>query len=460
MNLQYLYRLGRKTVLLLFLTAIFTAVFAQKPRLLVTTDIGGDPDDRQSLIRLMLYTSDFEVEGLISSAAGTPGELGENIIRPDLIEEIIHAYGRIHQNLLKHNQDFPSPDYLLSVVKKGNPLRGWEYTGEGHDTEASEWIIRCADRDDQRPLNIAIWGGQTDVARALRKVKETRTDEQYRQFVSGIRIYDIADQDGIFSELWNHFPELFYILNKAPEGQDRRNAAFRGMYLGGDENLTSMDWIREHILDGHGPLGALYPVKTWTAPNPHGVMKEGDTPSWFYFLLNGLNSADNPEYGGWGGRFYKTGAGYYTDTADTFDGETNARATVFRWRDDFQRDFAARMDWCVMDVKGANHHPVAVVNGHQSNDALVMQVKSGRKIRLNASRSYDPDGGNLDFEWVNYPEANIYSDKPEIEGKGAKASFVVPSSAVGKNHHVILKLTDKGTPQLSVYKRIIIIVRD
>ena len=55
------------------------------PRLLVLTDIGGDPDDQQSMVRLMLYTNEFEIEGLIASAAGTPGELKEHVTRPEKI---------------------------------------------------------------------------------------------------------------------------------------------------------------------------------------------------------------------------------------------------------------------------------------------------------------------------------------------------------------------------------------
>jgi hypothetical protein len=55
-----------------------------KPRLLVLTDIGGDPDDQQSMIRLMTYANEFEIEGLIASAAGIPGELKEELYFPRL----------------------------------------------------------------------------------------------------------------------------------------------------------------------------------------------------------------------------------------------------------------------------------------------------------------------------------------------------------------------------------------
>ena len=36
----------------------------ERPRLLVLTDIGGDPDDQQSMIRLMVYANEFVIEGL------------------------------------------------------------------------------------------------------------------------------------------------------------------------------------------------------------------------------------------------------------------------------------------------------------------------------------------------------------------------------------------------------------
>src|SRR5215831_15607171 len=73
-----------------------------KPRLLVLTDIGGDPDDQQSMIRLMTYANEFEIEGLIATAAGTPGELKKDVTRPDLIRQIVKAYGKVRPNLLLH----------------------------------------------------------------------------------------------------------------------------------------------------------------------------------------------------------------------------------------------------------------------------------------------------------------------------------------------------------------------
>ena len=250
-----------------------------KPRLLVLTDVGGDPDDQQSLIRLMLYACDFDIEGLIASASGTPGELKKEVVQPELIRAIIGAYAKARPNLLLHRIDYPTPDDLLGAVKSGNPSRGRASIGEGHDTEASIWIISRADREDPRPLNISIWGGQTDFAQALWRVRQDRGPKGLTAFIHRVRVYDIDDQDAL--QLWIHenFPDVFYVLAKAPPKADKRQGGYRGMYLGGDESLTSSEWVDSHVRTHHGPLGALYPTKTWTAPNPHSTLTEGDTPS-------------------------------------------------------------------------------------------------------------------------------------------------------------------------------------
>ncbi len=439
-----------------FVCMLALPVFGQAPRLLITTDIGGDPDDQQSLVRLMVYSGEFEIEGLISSASGVPGELKQAVIRPYLIEEIIHGYQMVYPNLLKHDPNYPEPGYLLSVVKKGNPLRGWAYVGNGHNTEGSDWIIKMVDKKDKQPLNICIFGGQTDLAQALWNVKNYRSQKEYAQFIAKIRIYDINDQDHIFGNIFKEHPSLFYVLAKAPDGKDKREGAYRGIYLGGDESLTSMAWIGQNVLENHGPLGKLYPIKTWTAPNPHGVMKEGDTPSWFFFLVNGLNVADHPEYGGWGGRFLKSGPGYYNDAVDSLPNVKSARATVFRWRNDFQRDWSARMDWCVGEYSKCNHPPVVLVNQSSGKEMLILTAKAGKLINFDAGGSTDPDGNRLSYEWMVYPDDNHLTGKLEMKTDKGKASVKMPEMKKGESINLLLKVTDDGKPQLTSYKRIIL----
>lgn len=426
------------------------------PKLIITTDIGGDPDDTQSLIRLLIYSNELEIAGIIVSASGTRGELGVDTIQPQLVKQIISAYGEVAKNLQKHDPNYPSEEYLHSIVKCGNPHRGLNYIGEGNDTEGSEWIITQVDNSEST-VNISIWGGQTDVIQALYKVKKIRSHDEYMQFISKIRIYDINDQDGIFPFIREQFPELFYILAKAPEGTDKREGAYRGMYLGGDETTTSLGWLDDNVRIGHGPMGELYPPKTWTAPNPYGALKEGDTPSWFYFLNNGLQNPDHPDWGGWGGRFLRDFNQYYTDAEDFAGAEIHARASVYRWRNSFQADFASRMDRCLMSPTEVNHAPFVVVNGDRSRDILFIDVKPGETITLQANGTQDIDNDILSYHWWIYPEAGSVQECPEMWPIDQPVvTLTIPEGIPGSEMHLICEVSDDGNPALTGYRRIVI----
>ncbi len=429
-----------------------------RPRLLVLTDIGGDPDDQQSMVRLMLYANEFEIEGLIASASGTPGELKEAVTKPQLIREIVDAYGQVRDNLAPHADGYLTADWLRARIKSGNSQRGLAAIGDGHDTEGARWIISAVDHDDPRPVNIVIWGGQTDLAQALWRVRADRGAAELRKFIDRIRVYDIGDQDGIAEWIWAEFPELFYVLGQAAKGRDKREAVYRGMYLGGDQALTSREWMETNIRQGHGPLGGLYPTRTWTAPNPHSAIKEGDTPSWFYFLPNGVNAPDHPEWGGWGGRFVVLRDHVYRDAQDSVGNVTDGRSTVWRWRDAFQRDFQARMDWCVQPRSAANHAPVAVCNGDVTRAVLTQPAHPGGTISLSAAASRDPDGDRLAYRWWIYSEAGTYPAQPAMTAADtAELAITLPLNAVGELH-VILEVTDAGQPPLTTYRRVVVTI--
>ncbi len=318
---------------------------AERPRLAVLTDIGGDPDDQQSMVRLMVYANEFELELLLASAAGTPGELKVAVTKPELIRQIVDAYGAVLPNLRRHASGWPSADDLRARIVPGNPQRGRAHVGAGHDTAGSRALLARIDAGSEaRPLNVSVWGGQTDLAQVLWQVKSERGAAGFAAFARKLRVYDINDQDGIADWMRSEFPGMRYILAKAPPGRDKREGVYRGMYLTGDVASTSRAWIDANVL-GRGPLGALYPTKTWTAPNPHACLKEGDTPAWFFFLPRGGNDPDDPAKPGWGGQFRREADGWWRDW--TPPAGTDARTAVSRWRPDFQADFAARMAWCL-----------------------------------------------------------------------------------------------------------------
>ncbi|MCC6511785.1 MAG: DUF1593 domain-containing protein [Pirellulaceae bacterium] len=334
----------RQVLISVLLIAGSVACAAERPRLAVLTDIGGDPDDQQSLIRLLVYANQFDIELLLASASGTRGELKDSVTRTDLILETIRRYEQVLPKLRQHESNWPDADTLREKVKSGNRYRGREHIGEGHDSAGSQALIAAVDAGSvTRPLNITVWGGQTDLAQALWSVKHLRGSEGLKTFISRLRVYDINDQDGIANWMRQEFPGMYYILASAPAGQDKRLGTYRGMYLTGDPSLTSLQWIDANVRS-MGLLGEAYPVKTWTAPNPHSCLKEGDTPSWFFFLSKGGNNPNDPTQPGWGGQFRRAEDGWYEDlpVTDNFD----PRTTVSRWRPDFQTDFALRMSWC------------------------------------------------------------------------------------------------------------------
>jgi hypothetical protein len=358
---------------------------------------------------------------------------------------------------VQHRADYPEARRLLERIKSGNPVRGIKSLGDGHDTEGSRWIIELVDRDDPRPVNVTIWGGSTELAQALWRVRHDRTPERMKSFLGRLRVFSIGHQDDTGPWIHENFPDLFYIVSIAPKGQDMRKGAYRGMYLGGDESLTSRDWVDRNVRKDRGPLGALYPTSTWTAPNPHSTLKEGDTPSWLYFLPTGLGDPAHPEWGSWGGRFRKEKDRLYHDDKDTVGEVTDARATVWRWRPAFQADFAARAQWCVKPVKEANHAPVPVLNGDRTLAAIELKVKPGATVKLSAEGSSDPDGDRLAYRWFVYPESGSYGKTVSLfDPDTASASLIVPGDSSGKTIHVILEVTDGGSPKLTRYRRAVL----
>lgn len=177
------------------------------------------------------------------------------------------------------------------------------------------------------------------------------------------------------------------------------------------------------------------------------------------FLPNGLGDAGHPEWGGWGGRFEKAGRALYRDGRDTVGEVTDARATVWRWRPAFQADFQARMDWCVKPYGGANHPPVAGFRGEASRKIVQLEAATGEQIVLDSAGSKDPDGHDLAFRWYVYREAGTYRGKTTIDNaEMSKAALRVPKDAGGKTIHVILEVTDRGSPSLTAYRRIVVSV--
>jgi len=411
-----------------------------KHRIVVMTDIGGDPDDRQSMVRFLLYACDFDVEGLCTGF----GWGHDKVTRPDLIREAVDAYGKVLPKLRRHRAGYPSHEELVKLIKDGH--NGDPHSvGPGMDSEASDWIIRVVDRPDPRPVWFSIWGGPRELAQAIWKVQNTRSPEALATFKKKIRVHSIADQDRTAKWVKKHHPDVFWIYS------DR---LFRGIWKEGDHSLVSPAWLEEHVRTEHGPLGPVYPPK---AAGKDGV-KEGDTPSFFYVLPDGLSDPEQPRWGNWGGRFVPSGRGNeFIPSQDLMNGRPDMLYTIHRWREAYQNEFQARMDWCVRSLDQANHSPVAVCNDDRSRRVMRIDADAESEVRLSATGSTDPDGNPLSYRWWVYREAGGYWEAAPIENDGKREAVLrVPKNAAGRTIHVILEVTDRGTPRLTAYRRVIV----
>ena len=440
-----------------------------KPRLVVLTDLSNEPDDEESLVRLLVYSDEFDIEGLVAT---TSNWLKSNP-REDLIHRDLAAYAKVRPNLIKHSPGFPTADALAAVARSGQPGYGLSAVGTGKQTGGSQRIIGAADRDDDRPLWISVWGGANTLAQALFDVRASRSPAEVAKFVAKLRVYAISDQDDSGAWIRREFPDLFYIVT--PTSPHSYEEYYRATWSGisGGEALSDAPgyhkamvhnpWLDAHIIKNHGPLGALYPHRLY--------LMEGDTPSFLGLIDRGLGWDISPAYGGWGGRYELFQAAgevrpIWTDTVATRDSveiepgrtETSNQATIWRWREAFQDDFAARMNWCVADdFKEANHNPRPVLNGDRTTRVAVVNAKPGATVKLSAEGTDAGDEGQqVAISWWIYREAGSPPGATLTKSDGVDTEVVLPDSKDPGTVHVILQVEDDGTPRLFAYRRVVI----
>ena len=453
-------------------SAINTFAQELKPRIVVLTDIAPastEPDDMESMVRLLAHADLFEIEAIITTSGwnSSGGEYNKEWTK--YLNQVIDAYEKDLPNLIRRSgQDkfesvteesgrqnigyWPSADYIRSRTFMGSRNLGVKYLGNENNSPGSEAIISLINESDPRPIWILGWGGCNTVAQALWKIKESDDKVMLGNALNKLRIYTITDQDVD----WGHRGQYDISSHKWM----RETFGDRLLFIWDEsawlsQNGTgSSNWDKyEKQIQGKGNLGKAYPKFKW------GV--EGDTPSFLYVTPNGLNDPDEPTQASWGGYFRRMlsndGTTHcYTNMQDSIKSISQKYENYF-YPATFN-NFAARMAWAA-EGKG-NRNPEVVVNGVDGHRPIYITSKPGKNVSLDASRSYDPDGDNIDIRWWVLPEAGSCPVEPTISiDTDGKAKVRIPSEAKGSRIHIICEVTDDGDFNLKGYRRIIINVK-
>ncbi len=473
---------------------------AAKPRIVVTAD--PECDDSNSMVRFLLYSTDYHVEGLIYASSqfhwkgdgkGTRWFVeGREYTRFGLkdicpctswrwkenerfIHEAVEAYEKVYPNLKVHHPDYPSPEHLKSVIRYGNI----EFDGEMEkDTPGSDFIKALILDDQPGPLYVTAWGGQSTIARALKSIQDQFEKTPgwpalKAKISSKVVILPSGDQDDTGAK---------YIR---PNWPDIRTGAGLSMGVplayGAQRGLTpenavyySGKWTQENI-SSKGPLGAFWRVwgdgrqmvkgdifdyfwlsgytedqlkamgyVVWTPVQEKGAfLGEGDSGTFMGFLDFGLRLRHLPRSGA------GPAAGGATGRA-AGAGSPNPNFIPVVWR-----DFASRIQWSVTpEYKNANHPPAIKIEG-----PLDLTARPGATVNLSATAS-DPDKDAVSVKWWQYRSIGTYPGEVKMADPAAlKTSFQVPADAQpGSTIHIIAEATDGGTPPLTRYQHLIITI--
>lgn len=476
-----------------------TTSTSDRIRVIVTTD--PELDDLNSMLRLVLYSNEIELAGLVYSSSkhhyAGDAERGVEPYRwsPEgargHINQALDAYEQVHPNLLIHDPRYPDPAYLRSLVRVGNVAD----VGDTHrPSPGSDLIAQVLLDDEPGTVVLQAWGGFNTIARALMTIEEQHADRPeweaiYARVTARTVLTSWGEQDDTFaSYIRPHWPglELRQVATMV-WGYGARIVTPVDLH-----HYFSSEWTRSHV-SRVGPVGAAYRVwgdglqmaagfdsedyfglqelsneelrargyKVFVPVQESGAwISEGDTSNFALHIDNGLRNWEHPENGGWGGRQVRDPEDHHRWNSVGFEGLDLSKpptdwGDVARWVPDFQRDFAGRLQWSVSNAySAANHHPRLEVS-----TGLDMTARPGEAVTV-AWSVWDPDGDTVSVTFWQYREAGSCPSEASIERTSADAVTVtVPDGAVaGETIHVIIEATDNGEPPLTAYARTILMV--
>lgn len=482
----------------------------EKPRVIITAD--AELDDSNSLIRFLLFSTDYKVEGLIYTSSqfhwkgdgkGTKYWVsGREYDRPGLnfepmthyrwdednrfIDDVVDAYEKAYPNLKVHNPNYPTPEYIRSKVAWGNVYFDGEFE---RDTPGSELIKNVLLDDEPGPVFVEAWGGCSTIARALKSIEDIYSqqagyDKIKKKVSEKLVLYLSGDQDNLYDKyIRPYWPDV----KQQPTGHGAPGLSFMSPATAKNDlqkKLYGPEWIKENILS-RGEIGALYRVwgdgkqfakgdiydpfgfdKTadelramgyvlWCPLQPKGTfISEGDTFCFLNLLDNGLKGYVQ-NWGGWGGYQLLVKPG----EQNAGRRGPNARPVIPEAKTpDFlppvMYSFAERLKWGVTPTfADANHEP-------QIAGPTAITAKAGETLKLKYTVT-DPDKGQkVNVSWWKHPSCSYEPECNVADPSSANTTFQVPADAKsGDEIHLVLEATDNGNLPLTHYNRLVITVK-
>jgi Protein of unknown function (DUF1593) len=465
-------------------------------RLIVLADMGNERDEEQQIIHLLMYSNELDLEGLIAvsgiflNSNYRVTNPYKGILHPELFDTLVTGYSKVYENLKKHAANWPTPEFLRSIIRSGQADYGMADTGPGKSTPGSELIIRALKKDDPRPLYIVVNAGSNTLAQAIIDLERSHSQAEMGALIKKLIVFENGSQDDAGAWIVSRYPEIHWIRSNyqtyAYAGPGEKISPKAGPYTWQPYPYTNEGqraWSKENIQTGHGALGALYPDRI--LKNKAEFLEGGGTAPWLGLITTGLSDPLHPGWGGWSGRFSSikkdtiwsrhkaiaekertyTKFSLFADTVDSWVDPASKIAyndqfaPLMRWRKHQFDDFKARMDWCVQPFESTNHNPVAVINKIKDKRILIIHAKAGQKIKFDASASFDPDRNQqVSFFWWIYPEASNYKGNCEINSPDQPVmSMVIPKDSRGRQIHLILEVSDNSSiAVMHDYKRIVL----
>ncbi len=469
------------------------ATESERARLIVLADMGHDPDEEQQMIHLFVHANEVDIEGLIlvTGRFFRPNPTDSTKwLQPHLFHRLIDGYAEVLPNLRLHADGWPAPEYLHGIVANGQTGNGMMDVGEGRWSRGARLIAESLRRDDPRPLHVVVNAGSNTLAQALYELRAEHTPAELAALVAKLRVFENGAQDEAGAWILHEFPGIHWIRGiEQTRSYGGPNNTVLGPHVWKPYDYSpegQHDWAKEHVQNGHGALGDLYPDRY---VGRFHFIEGGGTIPFMRLVMRGLTDPNEPSWGGWSGRYtaekvknvlspksqiWPDEQAYlpwacYTDAEGVSDrwvdpesgiAYDSVHAGVWRWRRAMWNNLQARMDWCVKPFAEANHHPRAVIDGDTSFAIIRRTARPGESLVFDASDSTDPDGDGLSFSWWIYPEAGRapYGKPLRLaDATLSRVTLTVPADAAGRELHLILEVADQSpTVPLTSYRRVVV----